>query len=295
MKIALHDADNTKFPNLALMKLSAWHKSTGNETSIYESLLHSTYDLVYSSKVFTFTNTEKPFGTVVYGGTGYKSPMTLPDECEHIMPDYDLYECKQSYGFLTRGCIRNCEWCLVPKKEGKIRANADIDEFLAHKECILLDNNILACDHGIEQLEKIAHLGIKIDINQGIDARLIDDGIAKRLAKCKWLHPIRLACDTKYQMKDIQKAVTLLRWNNATPRAYFVYMLVRDDIEDAIERVKFLKGLDLTPYASVYRDYENKIKKTKEQEQFQRFVNRRWIFKSCTWEDYDTSMRHKNV
>ena len=96
-------------------------------------------------------------------------------------------------------------------------------------------------------------------------------------------------------MKDIQRAVTLLRWHNATPREYFVYMLVRDDIEDAIERVKFLKGLDLTPYASVYRDYENKIKKTKEQEQFQRFVNRRWIFKSCTWEDYDTSMRHKNV
>jgi len=285
MKIALHNADDTKFPNLALMKLSAWHKQVGNKVSIYESLLHSTYDLVYSSKVFTFTNTEKPFGTVVYGGTGYNSPITLPEDCEHIMPDYDIFNCNKSYGFLTRGCIRKCKHCIVPEKEGDIKPHADIEEFLAHKECILMDNNVLACDHGIEQIEKIARLGIKVDFNQGLDARLIDDGIARRLAKVRWLKPVRLACDDKSQMKAIQKAVTLLRWYNVTPQRYFVYVLVKD-IDDALERLKFLKGLYLDPFAQPYIDYTGKAKPTQEQKDLARWVEHKAIFNSVLWEDY---------
>jgi len=292
MKVALHSADKTKFPNLALMKLSAWHKSRGNETSIYESLLHSTYDLVYSSKVFTYTKTEKPFGTVVYGGTGYDSPMTLPDECEHIMPDYDLYKCGQSYGFLTRGCIRKCKHCVVPEKEGDIKPHADIEEFLAHQECILMDNNVLAHPHGIEQIEKIARLGIKVDFNQGLDARLIDAGIARRLAKVKWLHPVRLACDSQTQMKTLHKAVELLRWYNTDPKKYFVYMIV-EDVDEAMERARFIKGLYCDVWAQPFRDPKNDSKPTQEQNDFSRWANFGRIFNSVLWEDYTTSIQHK--
>lgn len=286
MKIALHNADNTKFPNLALMKLSAWHKRVGNEVSIYESLLHSTYDIVYSSKVFTFTKTEVPFAKhLIFGGTGYNSPMTLPNECEHIMPDYDLYKCDKSYGFLTRGCIRNCEWCIVPEKEGKITPHADIEEFLAHKECILMDNNVLACDHGIKQIEKIAKLNIKIDFNQGLDARLIDNSIAKLLSKIKWLHPVRLACDSKTQMKSLHKAVELLRWHNVRPGRYFVYVLVEDP-KEAIERLKFVKGLYCEPFAQPFRDPKKDIKPTQEQKDLSRWVNHTAVFNSVPFEDY---------
>ena len=285
MKIALYDADNTNFPNLALMKLSAWHKRAGNKVSIYESLLHSTYDLVYSSKVFTFTNTERPFGNVVYGGTGYDSPMTLPEDCEHIMPDYDIYGVNQSYGFLTRGCIRKCKHCIVPEKEGNIKPHADIEEFLVHKECILMDNNVLACDHGIEQIEKIARLGIKVDFNQGLDARLIDDSIARRLARVKWLHPVRLACDSQSQMESLHRAVELLRWYNVSPRRYFIYMIVKN-ISEAMERAKFIKGLYCDAWAQPFRDPKNKEKPTQEQKDFSRWVNHGRIFNSVPWEDY---------
>ena len=285
MIIGLHNADNTNFPNLALMKLSAWHKSVGDDVSIYESLRHQTYNTVYSSKVFTFTNSEKPFGNVVWGGTGYGSPKNLPYDCEHIMPDYDIYNCDKSYGFLTRGCIRKCKHCVVPQKEGDIRANADIEEFLNHKECVLMDNNVLAHDHGIEQIEKIARLGIKVDFNQGLDARLIDDGIARRLSKVKWLSPIRLACDSKGQMKHIQRAVTLLRWHNTRPSKYFIYVIV-NDIEDAFERVKFLKGMHLDPFVQPFIDCDNPQDPTDEQKYFSRWVNHKAVFNSVLWENY---------
>ena len=133
-------------------------------------------------------------------------------------------------------------------------------------------------------------MGIKIDFNQGLDARLIDDGIAKRLARVKWLSPIRLACDTAGQMKAVQRAVTLLRWHNATPRRYFVYVLVKD-LDDAIERVRFLKGLDLDCHAQPYIDFDGEVKISQKQKEFCRWVNRNWIFRKCTWEEYDSKVK----
>lgn len=286
MIIGLHDSDKTKFPNLALMKLSAWHKKQGDIVSFFEP--HKNYDKIYSSKVFSFTENDRNLPDeerVIKGGTGYNLAMKLSDEIEHIMPDYSLYDLDYSVGFLTRGCIRNCSWCIVPQKEGKIRKHADITEFLAHNKAVLMDNNVLACDFGIEQLEKIAKLGIKVDFNQGLDARLIDNNIAKRLAKIKWLKPVRLACDQKSQMPVVENAVKILRENGCTPRQYFCYVLVKD-VKDALERVEFLRNLKVDPFAQPYRDYQNNIEPTKEQKNFARWVNRKWIFKSCTWEEY---------
>lgn len=286
MIICLHDSDKTKFPNLALMKLSAWHKKRGDIVSFFES--NKSYDKIYSSKVFSFTEKDRNLPDeerVIKGGTGYNLAMKLPDEIEHIMPDYSLYGVNYSVGFLTRGCIRNCSWCIVPKKEGKIRKHADITEFLAHNKAVLMDNNVLVSDFGIDQLDKIAQLGIKVDFNQGLDARLIDNNIAKRLAKIKWLKPVRLACDQKSQMELVEKAIKMLRENGCTPRQYFCYVLVKD-VEDTLERVEFLRSLKVDPFAQPYRDYNNNIEPTKEQKSFARWVNRKQIFKSCTWGEY---------
>lgn len=284
MRIGLHDADGHNFPNLALMKLSAHHKRMGDTVERYIPLAN--YDKVYSSKVFTWTKDDGViFDADEYGGTGYGVYNQLSDEIEHIMPDYDLYNCKHSLGFLTRGCPNKCSWCIVPTKEGDIRAHADIEEFATHRDILLMDNNVLAHKHGIEQLEKIAKLGLRVDFNQGLDARRIDDRIAKLLSKISWLSPLRLACDSSSQMPHIQRAVTLLRWHNTTPRRYFVYVLIKD-IQDAIERVRFLKGLDLDPFAQPYRDFSSNAEPTKEQKQFARWVNHKAIFKSTTWEEY---------
>lgn len=292
-RVALHDADNTTFPNLALMKLSSWHKKRGDYLSWYDSSVR--FDLVYSSKVFTFTdNADLLPDNSIKGGTGYKNSLKLPDEVEHIMPDYGLYMSTFSQGFLTRGCPNMCSWCIVPGKEGGIRPNADIEEFLSHKDVVLMDNNVLAHDHGIEQIEKMSRLGIKVDFNQGLDARLIDDGVARRLSKLKWLKPLRLACDSASQMKHIQKAVTLLRYHNCTPRQYFVYLLVKD-VDDALERVRFLKGMNLDPFAQPYRDFTTDIEPSKEQKRFARWVNHKAIFKSTTWEDYKYNAKTKRM
>jgi len=284
MRIAIHDHENNGYPNLALMKISAWHKAQGDTVEWFNSLL-GWYDKVYSAKVFTWTPPDPylPKDTVC-GGTGFDVTKTLPEEIENMLPDYGLYNCNKSYGFLTRGCIRACPWCIVPRKEGKIRAHHDIEDFARHKEVVLMDNNVLAHAHGIAQIEKIAKLGLKVDFNQGLDARLLDASMARLLGKVKWSPSVRLACDSVAMIEPIRKAVELLRWHNVTPSQYFCYVLVKD-VDDALERVKFLKGVYVYPFCQPYRDQDG-TKPTKDQRDFARWCNHRAVFRSTTWEDY---------
>lgn len=289
MKVGLHDCERKNgFPNLALMKLSAFHKKSGDMVEWCQA--NTSYDLIYSAKVFTYTNgllSVESFENFIKGGTGYFSSIVLSDDVEHICPDYDLYGKDYSVGFLTRGCINKCDFCVVPQKEGKIRANADFSEFVKHKNVVFLDNNVLAHKHGIEQIEKLSQTNLKVDFNQGLDARLINDGIARRLSKLKWLRSVRLACDSQESKPHVQRAVANLRWHNTTPRLYFVYLLVGDDIEDALDRIKFLKGLDVYVFAQVLVPLDAKeIKYTDQQRHLMRWVNRPQIFRSCSWEEY---------
>ena len=239
MNIGIYDHDKTKFPNLALMKISAYHKNKGDNVKFYDPIFTFLFDKVYISKVFTFTPDDKLSGYFEKGGTGYDIKKNLPENIEHTCPDYDLYDIDYSMGFVTRGCPNHCKWCIVPEKEGNIKEHADIDEFVRHKKLVLLDNNILASEHGIYQIEKIAQKHIKVDFNQGLDARLIDDKIARLLSKIKWISCIRLACDTQAQMPIIQKTVALLRWYNVNPAKIFVYCLVKD-IPESLEIIKNL-------------------------------------------------------
>jgi len=133
VKIGLVDVDS-KIPNLALMKISAYHKGRGDEVGWYNPMLG--YDLVYASKVFDFTpdyayypkNTE-----IIKGGSGYSLKEELHEEIEKQYPDYSLYHCDYAIGFVTRGCIRNCEFCIVPQKEGKIKQVARVSDFCLGK------------------------------------------------------------------------------------------------------------------------------------------------------------------
>ena len=286
MKIALY-APDSKMPNFALMKISKFHKSKKDIVDWHAPIFTFDHDIVYCSKIFTYT--KKPFipnENIIKGGTGYDIKSTLPDEIEKCEPDYTIYpEFKHALGFITRGCIRKCDYCIVPEKEGKLQPYRDIEQILQGRNTvILMDNNVLASDYGIKQIEKIIKLKIKVDFNQGLDARLIDNSIARLLAKVKWLEPLRLSCDNIFMIEPVRKAVELLRWNNCVPVRYFVYMIVKD-IEDALERVKFLKGMHLSPFAQPYRDREG-TEPSQIQKDFSRWVNRKWIFKSIPWENY---------
>lgn len=298
MKIALLAPDSS-FPNFVLMKVTAFHKARGDEVVWESGLFTADSDLLYISKVFTYTKdplVTLEHGEVLRGGSGYDVTTYLPDEIEAIEPDYSLYpELKHAMGFLTRGCIRKCKHCLVPEKEGLIAPYRDIEQILQGREtAVLMDNNVLACEYGIRQIEKIAKLSVRVDFNQGLDARLVDNAVAKVLAKIKWLVPLRLACDNKASMKYVRKAVELLRWHNCVPNRYFVYVLVSKDMKSAVERVRFLKGMSLDPFAQPYRDRKGKAP-TRKQADFARWVNRKHIFRGTTWEDYhrSVSFRHE--
>lgn len=288
MKVALHNADKTRFPNIALMKISRYHKDRGDEVTEYMPLLAQSYDKIYASKVFTFTKTEKLIGNVIYGGTGYDLKTKLPKEIDDMCPDYPP-EFDRSYGFTTRGCIRNCKWCLVPEKEGKIKPYQDIDVFTRHNKIVLMDNNILAHQFGISQIEKISKKGLYVDFNQGIDSRLIDSGVAKLLAKTKMIKVLRLACDSKESMQHLEKAVKILRWNNVTPRRYFVYCLVQDVDED-IGRIKFIKYLNLDPYAQPFRDFKTNKKPSRELKEFAQWINDKSTFYNTTWNEHKKTL-----
>lgn len=158
MRVGLIDVDGHNFPNLPLMKLSAYHKTIGDKVKWYDPLTawKNPLDKVYMSKIFTFTDDyQHPVCAkeIICSGTGYDYPsggQKLPHEIEHIYPDYSLYPelCKDTaYGFLTRGCPRGCSFCIVGKKEGMCSQKvADLSEFWnGQKNIVLLDPNFFAC------------------------------------------------------------------------------------------------------------------------------------------------------
>lgn len=281
MLVGLHDSDDTSFPNYALMKISAWHKAQGDTVEWWNPLL--TYDRVYSSKVFTFTP-ENPYlpENTVKGGTGYGLYDELPPEIDGMFPDYSIYpNVDYAIGFLTRGCIRNCPWCVVPKKEGKIRPYRTWREIKRPDsgDIVFMDNNVLACPHGVEQMKDMIGEKIRIDFNQGLDARLISPEIAEILSKLKWIHFIRMSCDTDAMLNVVLTAIERLKACGVKPYRMFVYLLVQD-IESAEKRAIALRDVGASPFAQPYRDFTTNAEPDRELKRFARWVNRKEIFKT---------------
>jgi radical SAM superfamily enzyme YgiQ (UPF0313 family) len=281
MKISLIDYDKTGFPNLALMKISAWHKAQGNNVKFYEPLFDKP-DKVFASKVFRFGSWNMPNVNckVDFGGTGFYlyDVKVLANEIEHTCPDYELYGKDFSMGFITRGCIRNCSFCIVPKKEGEIYFNAPISEFQRHKKVMLLDNNILACEQGIEQLKLIAKTDTLIDVNQGLDFRLVDNSIAELLANLHWIKgTIRTACDSDVNFEAVKKAVEMLGAKGVKPYRIFCYTLVKSKAD--IPRILELDKLGIKVFAMGFMDFDTG-KKSQDVMDICRWVNRKQIFSS---------------
>lgn len=293
MRVALHDSDNTSFPNLALMKLSAWHKAQGDIVEWWTPLL--TYDRVYSSKVFTFTD-ENPYlpPDTIKGGTGYGKLDELPQEVDAMFPDYSIYpDCDHAIGFLTRGCIRKCPWCIVPKKEGKIRPYQTWQEIKRpdSRDIVFMDNNVLACQHGLEQIEDMGGKNVRVDFNQGLDARLITDDVAKMLSKLKWIRQIRMSADTDAMLDIVLTAIDRLGKYGVKPYRVFVYVLVQD-VESAERRVIALRKVGADPFAQPYRDFTTNTEPPLEQRRFARWVNDKAIFKTVqTFAEYRARKR----
>ncbi len=286
-QISLVDVDGRNYPNLALCKIAGFYKHAGYTVDWYTPLF-SKPEKIFASKVFTFTKDFTEYASDApepeKGGTGYDAAKKLPDEIENAEPDFSIYPDEimrnpqngnlQAFGFLTRGCIRNCPWCIVPKKEGAIRPVASIEQITQdRKEVVLMDNNFLAApdDFIFDQLSRIAKSGIRIDFNQALDARLVTPKNAAALAACKWIRYIRFACDKSAMIEPIKRAVALIR-EAGYKGGIFSYMLVQD-ITEAEKRLHELLKMDIRPFAQPYRDFVSMEPPPKEQRDFAAFVN----------------------
>lgn len=296
MRIGIMDVDGHHFPNLALMKISQFHKQKGDSVEFVNHFQH--YDIVYKSKIFTFTIEDKTIcqaDEIRTGGTGYRDYSTLPNEIEHLTPDYNLYpitkwyDRQTAYGFTTRGCPNHCPWCIVPVKESYIRQNADIHEFLADKKkVILLDNNILAHVHGLNQIETLIKKKIAVDFTQGLEARRIADSpeITDILTRVKYISSLKIACDTDQQIESVEKTFSMLKAKGFPASKILVYCLVREDLENAKKRVMKIRDLGGRPFAMPYRDFTPNYIVPETFRHFARWVNHKAIFYSCSWEEY---------
>ncbi len=293
-RIALIDVDS-KMPNLALMKIARYHRQQGHQVEHWNGLEH--YQIAYKSKVFTFTEDE---GQIIYadqiikGGTGYDLTTTLPQEIDRLQPDYTIYPAWDRHtaiGFLTRGCPNKCKWCVVPAKEGGIKPYMDIQDICieGRNKAVLMDNNILASDYGLDQIQKIAELGIKVDFNQALDARLVTPEIAQLLAKVKWIKRIRFGCDTPKQIQECERAIELID-SYGYKGEYFFYCILLEDFNESFNRVNHWKqkanGRYL-PYAQPYRDFNNQRQHIPQwQLDLARWTDRKALFRKIEFLDF---------
>lgn len=293
MKIALLAVDSD-YPNLALMKLSAYHKAHGDTVHWYNPF--DRYDRLYMAKVFSFTPDYRYYitnvGEVVRGGTGYDIHSVLPGEVDRLQPDYSLYPGvadNMAYGFLTRGCPNHCRWCIVPQKEGGIRPYMDVDDIaVAGRDyLILMDNNILACGYGLAQIEKIVRRKYHVDFNQAIDARLVTPEVARMLAKVTWMKRIRFGCDTPAQIAHCECAIELIR-SCGYRGEFFLYCILMDFAESYRRISHWRRDKKVIPFAQPYRDIDNPHQRIPQwQKDMAHWVNRKELFAKCSFEDFE--------
>ena len=298
----------TIYPNLALCKISAFHKAQGDEVVWYDPMYSGHCAKVYISKIFNFTpDVEFPIDAdeVIKGGTGYDVTSRLPEQIDRMQPDYSIYPLvphDTAYGFLTRGCPNKCKWCVVPRKEGAIRPYMDIDEIATEtrRKVVLMDNNILAAgEYAKEQLRKIIEKGYRVDFNQAMDARLVTDEFAQLLAQVKWIdNRIKFGCDTPAQVKDCERAMELINSYGYTGQ-YFLYTMLTDNFEESFARVNhwWLKNQALIaqhhksrvyPYAQPYRDpYDPTRPIPQWQKYMANWVNKKMLFEKIPFEDFE--------
>ena len=312
MKVGLIDVDGHNYPNLPLMKLSAWHKQQGDSVEWYEPLFSGHCDRVYLSKVFSFTHDySSPIDAdeVFRGGTGYcieningrevfhsERDKALPQEIEHIYPDYSLYKnCKDTaYGFLTRGCPRGCSFCHVEAKEGKRSIKvADLSEFWhGQKNIVLCDPNLIACKDWKELLQQLIDSRAKVDFNQGIDIRLMTEEKAEMLKRIR-IDSVHFAWDN-YEDKEmiVPRFKTFAEVTKWSERKMGVYVLTNFNttIDQDLERIYTLRDLGYNPYVMIYDKEHTRIGDTIRR--LQRYVNNRLIFHSVPrFEDYNSKYK----
>jgi hypothetical protein len=272
MKIGLIQIDG-KMPNLALLKLSTWYKNKGDDV-VYIDLSTLKVDRWFGSKIFM-------------GGSGYDINAKLPDDIECQIPDYNLFKMDYSIGFTSRGCIRDCKFCIVKEKEGNF-FDCDFSKDIKHSKYLMMDNNFLASSKWKEKMKYFIDNKIKVSFNQGLDIRLIDNEKAKLLSK------VRSYCrkfinkryyfsfdDPKLETIFKDKIKILLKY--IKPQYVMIYILVgyNTSFNEDYKRFEIVRSFNCDPYIMIFNN-----KRDKKLRNFARWVNKR-IYKSDSFKNYE--------
>jgi hypothetical protein len=300
-KIAVWQLDG-KIPNLAIMKICGYHEAKGDEVSLYDGYLFAeTYDKIYISKMFDFTPMPPMPENAVIGGTGIDFYNKLPPEIENATPSYSLYpNCNYHLGFSMKGCRFACKFCCVPTKEGKPYNYNSIDEILINPNgkdrLMLLDNDFFGGNNWKENLNRIIELKLKVCFAQGLNIRIITEEQCRLLSQCNYRNThfdkkyLTFAWDKYKDKQRIIKGIETCVSNGIPTKNMQFFVLIGFDTtkEQDYERVMFLKDLGAMPFVMAYN--RNDIY----QRNFQRWVNHRAVFKSCSWENYKYNNEQKS-
>lgn len=264
-----------KYTNIALEKVRMFYELRGERVENYFPLERRKYDVVYCSSIFTWTDKSYVMPDMICGGTGFDLKTTLDFTIDMMKP-------KINVGFTTRGCIRKCGFCVVPEKEGNIRAVGDIYDFWdgKSKEIVILDNNILAVPtHFADICKQIKKEALKVDFNQGLDFRLMDRNLL-RIAKDIKMPIWRFAWDNIKTKKRAIHFLEMLQEENIKATRWYVLIGFDSTEREDIERVETLKEWGHDPFVMPYNRHYSY------QRNFARWVNHKAIFKSVQWKDY---------
>ncbi len=280
-----------KIPNLALMKISAYHKALGDTVC-----RGAGGDITYISCCFSKYRRHaeealKIYSNGVVGGPGWDPAVTLPSEIKACQPDYSLYGINYGLGRLTAGCPGNCPWCVVPAMEGKESKTVSSAGALINPRSdflVLLDANILACPDWTEHFREIREKGLTVCFTQGLDIRYVNDFVVHEIARLKVsdLHRkhnrIWFAWDRLENEEHVRAGIAAL--NKAGIKSYSLrfYVLVGYNTtwEQDWHRFKVLDDLGAIPFIMCYERGTSKLRA------FARYINR-LIYKKYDWKDYD--------
>lgn len=298
MKVLLIDVDS-KIPNLALMQLSAYAKMRGHSVELvkYKDMKGHDADVVFASIVFDWNRDKaekilREYPEADIGGSGYDIKKTLPESVTTLTPDYSIYpDCDYDLGFTSRGCIRNCYFCIVHDKEGQWHkwqhpAYFHVPE---HKKVMLLDNNILANKTWFRTVaDWLIENKLRVDFNQGLDIRLLDYPTARILKRLRPFRCWRFAFDDMSYRDDVLRGLNVLRLANIDVRnnvILYVYVDSDEQFEDALERCQILRDEGTLPYIMFNKHAE----RTQRIKDLARWC-RPWIFFKNEWNEYKRSI-----
>jgi hypothetical protein len=311
--IGLIDVDG-KLPNLALMKISTFYKSLGETVEFANGGLEK-HEKIYASCLFSWNRKKcekilRDRPDAIIGGSGWSLTKELPTEIERCKPDYNLYNIETIYsksckggvatkesklkkaqiianmgiGFTSRGCIRNCGFCIVPTKEGRLHQESEIKDIINSRSNVitLYDNNLTADPHCIEKINEIRDRKLIVDISQGIDVRCMTEEKAKALSEVKHLRSLHYAWDLMGSEEAVLKGIDLLsqyvkKWRHMC----YVLCGFNTTYEEDLYRVRKLTEIGVSPYVMKFNNRNDDIKLN----HFARWVNGR-IYKVCSFNEY---------